>query len=358
MNIYVYEIEGIAPTQCVGVLDTYTSFNFTKKFQGCGSWTLRGNYTQEARKFLKTGNLVYVNPQVCGLIHTVDFETDSEGNTTYTAYGYELCGILGYRIVWNTYNHNLPAADWVNGLVQENTTGERALFTTFLKPSISCPNLDKQVSYSNLLDSVSAACAAVRTTGGMLLGFDITCDVSRGFSFSLLEGEDRTYESDEPVLISRDMNNVSSLSYAESCKETADVVLCGGEGEGSGRKFSKAGDFTKSGLARRELFNDSRDLQSTYTDSSGNQKEMSESDYLKLLTQEAESSLKADSITVDAEATVTSSEALALLGAKVTLIDRAFGVRTDDYVTEVNWIDEADGQLTTITIGEGVEASA
>lgn len=356
MNIYVFTIEGTKPQTCLGVLDTYKSFNFTKKFQGCGSWTIKGNFTKESRDMLKTGNLIYINPRVCGIIHTIDFTTDDEGETTYTAYGYELCGILSYRIVWDTFNHNLPAADWINGLIQENTQGIRKLFSTYLSPSIACPNLDKQVSYKALDSAVQAACAAQNTSSGLLLGYDVTCDVAQGFSFSLLEGADRTFESGNPYLISRDMNNVSTLSYAESSKSTVNVVKCGGEDSGTERKFVTVGDESLEGLSRKEAFNDAKDIQSEYKDVNGNEQTLSETAYKALLTQEAETSLVADSISVDAESVVSSTDALELLGAKVTLIDRAFNVRTDDFVTEVNIIEESDGQLTTITIGEGVDA--
>ena len=356
MNIYVFTVGDTKAADCLGVLDTYKSFNFTKKFQACGSWTLKGNFTKEARNMLQVGNLIYVNPRICGLIHTVDFSTDDKGETTYTAYGYELKCILSYRIVWDTYNHKLPAADRIKGLVQANTEGKRRLFSKLLTPSINCPNLDRQVSYKTLDKAVQAACEAQETASGLLMGYDVTCDIEEGFAFSLLEGEDRTFESGSPYLVSRDMNNVSTLSYAESGKSTINVVKCGGEDSGAERKFVTVGDDALEGLSRKEAFNDARDIQSRYKDSSGREQALDDAAYSALLAKEAETSLTNDSISVDAESVVDSEQALLLLGAKVTLMDRDFRVRTDDFITEVNFIDEADGQLTTITIGKGLEA--
>lgn len=362
MNIYVFTVEDTKPAECLGVLDNYKSFNFTKKFQGCGSWTIKGNYTADAREMLQVNNLIYVNPRVAGIIHTIDINVDEDGETTYTAYGYELKGILSYRIVWTTYNHSLSAADWINGIVEENTTGLRRLFSTHAKPTIDCPTLQKQVSYKALDTAVQSACSAQNTTAGLLLGYDVTCDVDNGFTFSLLEGEDRTYESSNPYLISRDMDNVSTLSYAESTKSRVNVVRVGGEDSGTDRVFvtvgSSSGDSNyKTALNRREVFDDARDIQSEYKDSDGNTQTLTATDYKNLLKQDAKPLIVADSISVEAEAVVDSSEALSLLGAKVTLIDREFNVRTDDFVTEVNIIDEADGQSTTITIGEGMVAN-
>lgn len=356
MNIYIYEIEDITPTECVGILDTYSSLNFTKSFQGCGTWTLKGNFTKEVRRMLKVGRLIYVSPKVCGVIESIDFSTDDSGTTTYTAYGKELKGILGYRIVWDTYSRKVNARDWLNDIVSQNTGGTRRLFTKHEKPEIDTRTIDKQTSYGSLLDAVEAGCSAANTTSGLLLGFDITCDVHEGFTFSLLEGADRTMETSEPILISRDMNNVSTLNYVESAKETANISKCGGEGEGAERKFATAGDDSISGLARREVFVDARDLQSTYKDAAGEEQTMTEEQYAALLQEEANAAIKPDSISIDAETVVSTQQALELLGAKVSLVDRAYGVRTDDYVYEVNVIDEADGGLTTLTIGQGIEA--
>ena len=64
MNIYVYESENLSDFTLCGVLDSYKSFNFTKKFQGCGSWTIKGLYTPEAALLLKAERIIYVNKKM------------------------------------------------------------------------------------------------------------------------------------------------------------------------------------------------------------------------------------------------------------------------------------------------------
>ena len=357
MNIYIYTVQDTKPATCVGILDTYKSVNFTKSFQDCGKFTIKGNYTPDSRNMLQVGNLVYINPRVCGIIETVDFSTDDKSITTFTVSGKELKGILDYRIVWNTYNHNINLGSWITGVVTENTQGNRKLFSEIPASNIDAPNLDKQVSYVSLLKAVSDAAQSKRTNKGMMLGFDVECDIQKGFTFKVIEGTDRTFESKSPYVVSRDMDNVSSLGYAESSKSIANIVKVGGEGEGSERKFAIAGNDSISGLNRKEIFKDSRNTKSSYTDSAGNQQTLTPEQYKALLQDEANSLVQEQKeISVDAESVVTSEQALDLLGSKVSLIDRAFGVRTDDYISEVNFIDEADGTLTTITVGKGIAA--
>ena len=357
MNIYIYKVEGVTPTECVGILDNYASFNFTKSFKGCGSWTIKGNFTQEIERMLKVGYLIYVNDKVCGICHSIEYDTDEKGTTTYTAYGNELKGILGYRIVWDTYSRTVNLRDYVNDLVEKNTAGNRVLFSRIDKPAISTPTIDKQISYDNLLESVEKIVESTDSNNSLPLGFDVICEAASNFVFSLLEGQDRTITSEEPLLFSRDLNNISSLVYSKSNKETANVVKAGGEGEGAERILTTVGDISASGLARRETFADCRDLQSTYTDENGDEQTISASDYLSLLQEQAKESLKEDTFTVDAETVVTVDEALDALGAKVTIRDKAYNIQTESYIAEVNIIDENDGILVTLTIGQGLKAT-
>lgn len=356
MNIYIYKVEGVTPTECVGVLDSYASFNFTKSFKGCGTWTIKGNFTQEIERMLKVGYFIYVNPRICGICYSIEYDTDEEGTTTYTAYGNELKGILAYRIVWDTYNRKVNLRDYANDLVERNTQGNRALFSRMDKPQIQTPTIDKQISYDNLLESLEDIFETASSTNGNPLGFDVYCENAERFVFTLLEGEDRTITSDEPLMFSRDLNNVSTLTYSESDKDLVNVVKAGGEGEGAERVLTVVGDETLTGLARREGFADCRNLQSSYKDEDGETQTISAEDYLAMLQEEARGSLTPATFSVDAEAVVTVHEALEALGAKVTLRDRAFNVQTTDYISEVNVIDENDGMLVTLTIGEGLTA--
>ena len=356
MNIYVFKVEGIAPKECIGVIDSYKSFNFTKSFQDCGKWTLKGNFTPEARNLLQVGNLIYINPRVSGIIETIDISTDEKG-ATYVASGKELKGILDYRIVWDTFAQQNGIYEMARDIVLNNNKGNRKLFEVDTSKHIDSPSQSKQISYISLLKAVSEIVKMGKSNAGSLIGFDVVCESGKPFTFKLIEGADYTADSPHPYILSRDFDNVSSLGYAESSKSKANIVKVGGEGEGSERKFATAGNDSLSGLQRREIFKDARNTQSKFTDANGEQQTLTPEQYQALLQDEANSLLKEEiEISVDAESIVTSEQALDLLGSKVSLIDRAFGVRTDDYISEVNIIDEADGTLTTITVGKGLAA--
>lgn len=369
MDIYVYDCPDIFTVELIGVLDSYKSINYTMKFQNCGSWSIKGLYTPESSELLKAGRFIYINPKVVGYITSITYDVDTKGNMTYTANGRESKFILNNRIVWNTYSHNLPLNEWIYGLVQENAAegcidSKRQLCGMIPPQTLKCGAIDKQVSYKSLLDTVNTVLENAQTSNGLALGYEMQFHPEYSgdkahrpiFWMNLLEGQDRTYNSKEPFLVAREMNNVSTLSLSNSIKGSTNFILAAGEDKGDTRKLATAGDNTLSGLKRNEGFTDCRDLQSEYTDASGNKKTLSDAEYTKLLEQEAKDAIVKDTFSLTAESVVTTEQAIELLGAKVTVVDKTFGVRTEDFVTEVNVIDEADGGLTTLTVGKGVDA--
>ena len=71
-------------------------------------------------------------------------------------------------------------------------------------------------------------------------------------------------------------------NYIESVKNLKTVTLVAGEGEGSARKTTTvtASGGAKSGLERREMFSDARDISQTVEDTT-----LSDAEYIKQLTQ-------------------------------------------------------------------------
>ena len=116
--------------------------------------------------------------------------------------------------------------------------------------------IDTQYTGDNLYEIVNALCVANN------IGFKITVNSSNQFVFKLYAGKDRSYDQfDNPyVVFSPNFDNILNTNYMESKSSLKNVTLVGGEGEGSARKYTGVGDT--SGLERREMFTDARDLSS------------------------------------------------------------------------------------------------
>lgn len=88
----------------------------------------------------------------------------------------------------------------------------------------------------------------------------------------ILDGADRSegQGTNSPVIFSAEFENLLSSTYVLDTKNYKNVALVAGEGEGKSRKSVTLG--SASGMARREMYVDARDL-------SSNEGEISEADY-------------------------------------------------------------------------------
>jgi len=88
-------------------------------------------------------------------------------------------------------------------------------------------------------------------------------------------GTDRSYDQTDVtyVVFSPKFENIINSSYIESKSSLKNVTLVGGEGEGAARKYTTVGNG--SGLDRREIFTDARDISSDV----GNGVVLTESEY-------------------------------------------------------------------------------
>ena len=84
------------------------------------------------------------------------------------------------------------------------------------------------------------------------------------FVFRLYTGTDRSYsqEINPYVIFSPVFDNIVTSDYIESKKDYYNVGLVAGSGEGSARRTETVGDQEVSGLDRRELYIDARDIDS------------------------------------------------------------------------------------------------
>ena len=118
----------------------------------------------------------------------------------------------------------------------------------------------QQYTGDNLYDVINKICSE------RSIGFKVTLNNNKQFVFKLYAGADRSYDqSVNPyVIFSPKFENIINSNYVESKSALKTVTLVGGEGEGSARKYTTVGGG--SGLNRRELFTDARDISSDVGD--------------------------------------------------------------------------------------------
>lgn len=275
----------------ISVIDAYNSLIWTDRYYKHGDFELCIPYDSKYLTICKIGNYIEClkSPHTM-IIESIKTKTDSESGNFLVVSGRSLESILDRRIVWKMTTVSGNLQNGIKKLLNENiispSDGNRKIsnmsFLASEDAAITGLKVDTQYTGDNMLEVVEKLCEA------NYLGFKILREGSK-FVFSLYAGEDRSYEQTKNpyVIFSPNFDNLSNSNYLESDSSYKNVALIGGEGEGNERRYTSTGSTDASGLDRKELFVDARDVSSRGEDDTT----ISDDDYNLLLKQRGESKL-------------------------------------------------------------------
>lgn len=251
----------------VAIVDSYESILWIDRFNKPGEFELYLLADPVILTYLKEGNYIVQkdSEHVCK-IEGIEINTSVEDGNHYIIKGRSLESILDRRIVWSqtTFdNANLQTA--IQRLLNENIINpsiaarkiSNFIFETTNDAAITSLTLTAQYTGDNILDVLQEICENKE------IGFMVTLNTNNQFVFKLYSGKNRSYDqtTNNYVVFSPEFDNIVNSNYHESDAGYKNVTLVAGEGEGLDRKTYVVG--TASGLERRELYTDARDIQST-----------------------------------------------------------------------------------------------
>lgn len=248
MEVRVYSRE----MEFLGVIDNFESLIWTRKYNSCGTFELYAPATEENLRILEPGNMVVRHKgkseeeTEAGIISTIEDE-ESRQEESLVRKGNFLPVYLKRRIIQKTVNYSGEVAGAIYQLL--NTVRKIPM----LEPGPFLEGTQKvefQVSYKNLLSYIEK----LAKLGN--IGFKITANLKKKrMTFSLYEGKETT------VLFSEKYENIEGIHHYFNDENYITYALVGGEGEGEERTFVEI-DLGFSGLDRREVFIDARDVSS------------------------------------------------------------------------------------------------
>lgn len=251
--------------QVTAILDTYNSLIWTDRFQEAGDFEIYRPMDQFAMEFIKKDHYLWrKDSEHVMIIEKIVIDSNSEDGDYATISGRSLESILNRRIVWGLKTLTGGFQEGIKVLLEENIISpskperkiDNFIFELSTDPRITSLAIDTQYTGDNLYDVVTALC---KERG---IGFKVTLNSENKFVFKLYAGEDRSYGqfANPYVLFSPKFDNIINSNYTEDKASLKNVTLVGGEGEGSSRRYTAVGNV--SGLDRRELFTDARDISS------------------------------------------------------------------------------------------------
>lgn len=279
--------------ESVKLIDSFESLIWTDRYNKHGDFELYLTMVQSVLEYIRQDYyLINKDSDHSMIIESLDISSDVEEGNHLKVVGRSLENILARRIIWGQIiiSGNLQTA--IESLLNDNIINPEILerkipnfiFQESTDPLITQLTIEAQFTGDNLYDVIQAMCQKAR------IGFKIILNETNQFVFSLYAGADRSYnQTTNPfVIFSPNYENLINSSYFESRQGYKNVTLVAGEGEGASRKVAVVGDA--SGLNRRELFTDARDISSDV----GGDTPLTDEEYTQQLIQRGIDNLTAD----------------------------------------------------------------
>lgn len=233
------------------------------------------------------------------IIEDLKVTTDLDGGNHLIVTGRSLESILCRRIVWQqtTVKGNFQNA--IQKLLNDNVIDpkpnsekEKRKISNFVfqtNSEVESLTIDEtQYTGDVLYDAIKALCDVHN------VGFSLKKNDRNEFIFKLYIGTDRSYSqtNNTYVVFSPAFDNIISSDYTENKSKYCNITLVAGEGEGAQRKTAIVGDTNVTGINRRELFTDARDISSKTENDEGESTTMPDREYKKALENRGKEKLK------------------------------------------------------------------
>lgn len=336
--------------ETVFVMDTFKSLIWTDRYSQYGDFEIYTSADRDIIKNMKEGYYLWSDESDhMMIIEDRTISADVELGNYFIIRGRSLESILDRRIIWTQTNLD----GYINGQIEklisdsiidpsdQNRKIPNFIFEASDDPVIMDLKVRAQFTGDSLYDAVKKICESLN------IGFKVFLNDQNQFVFKLYSGSDRSYSQDvNPfVVFSPGFENIINSEYHESKRLYKTIALVAGEGEGAKRKTVTVGDSDITGLSRREMFVDARDISSQT--SSGT---LSSTKYNELLTQrglERKSEAKIiQAFTGQVETTQMYRFGEHFFMGDITQLENEYGMNSKVRVIEFIYSEDQNGILT------------
>lgn len=259
LNLYVFD-NTITP---LGVIDVVTGLTWEEKFSDAGNFELWCPLNNQNAELLREDNLLWIGGESAGVIEFKELTSDEEGIETIHIQGRLAESYLDYRTIYPTVSMTGSISDILRKQVDNNLINPKDETRKIPRLELASDqeSYGDSTSYQKTGDSVLLEISKLCEANG--LGFRLQFfPRAQKFVFRVYQRTNRTIDQNEvdPVLFSSDLDDILESTYSHNKSELRNFAYVAGEDSGADRKIQTVG--SESGLSRRELFVDARDLQS------------------------------------------------------------------------------------------------
>ena len=303
-------------TTLLGFVDTAKSIIWHSVYFGVGDFEIYVQASPEVVALLQAGNFVTRPDDLeVGIIEKINISHNPQDGRMVTATGRFAKCILERRLIYNLSGTvNTPTI--LRGNVEtevRRVVAENAISCSFDSrrniPLLALGDVagipqrivddngyatQKQVSYQNLLAYTDELLQEYGLGSTIILDED-----AQKLRYVVYSGIDRSWDNaggSEPIVFSKEFDNLTSTAYEYDTAAEKNVALIGGAGEGVERFYSLIAG-AQTGLQRREMWVDASSLNRTYKDDNDVEQTYSDDEYRAMLNAEGTQLLNANRAT-------------------------------------------------------------
>lgn len=252
MELYLLDENFVAQS----IIDNFKSLIWTKRYYTCGDFELYMPASVETLEVINACRYATRDDDdSVMIIERIEITTDVDEGDFYIISGRSLESLLTRRIVWSQTVLNVEdAAEAIYQLLDDNivdpTDVQRQIPLFLVDQSFEVGEpLVTQITGTDLMTAINNICVKYR------IGFKITYQKPH-IVFSLYQG------SEVDATFSEEYDNLISSDYYFDSTNYKTVARVAGEGEGTARKHATVYADYATGINRREMYVDARDVSS------------------------------------------------------------------------------------------------
>lgn len=318
----------------IAVLDNAKSVIWVKRYADCGEFEIYINATSELLNLLLKGEIIVTrdDDDVAMYIEKIQLTVDNENGNFIIISGRTAECILARRVINKQTILSGKAENAIRKLLTDNIinpsdSNRKVDIITLSEVNSWTETINMQITGDDLLTAVRDICKSYG------YGFKLSYENNK-FVFYLYKGQDRSYRqsSNSFVVFSPQFENLIKSEYVRDDTETSKYAYIAGEGEGINRKIVSLSVGTLTGLMRKEIWVDARDI-------SSNDGEVSDSEYRNQLLRKGYEELANHKIITEFNGTIANMNNFVygkdyFLGDKVS-IENQYGIKANVIITEV-----------------------
>lgn len=350
MRIYTQTLEKI------GEIDNYESLQFGRSWHDIGKFELRLSNDVEYAESLFDDNFILMDQKRVGVI--TGYAVDE--NNQRVVKGFQLKRILSQRIITppagTTHDRRYADAEtvmkhYVDRHVMYPSNSDRIIPNFVMNANQKRgPYLQWESRLKNLAEEEKE----ISQASG--LGWDVWIDEDlRHFVFDVFSGKNltRNQTTYPPVVFSVELDNVLKREFEKDTTNYKNIAYVGGQGEGETRSIVEVSLKTVSGLSRKEVFIDARDLSNQTEENI----DKPESEIVKMLTDRGKQKLESEhNKSISFSCVISEKPGMEYekdwsIGDTVTCYDNDIGITMDTVITDVEEIYQNNTRELQVTFG-------